>query len=81
MCEVCHCFVKDRGHLVVRDMSIVPIYTVFRVAVRPHAVRTQKLKSHENIIASDRQFLNDGLILRSAKLLVIYGNLHSYIRV
>ena len=47
--------------------------------MRPHDVRTKKLKSLENIIAGDRKYLDDCLILRSAKLLVIYDDLHSYI--
>ena len=48
--------------------------------MKPHAVRTQKLKNLENIIAVYIQFFDDGLILGSAKLLVIYDNLNSYIR-
>jgi len=70
-------FVQDRGQLIVGDMSIVRIQTVFNVTLRPNGVCTLKLKSLENIPAGDRHFLYNGLILCSTKLLKIYNSLHS----
>jgi len=58
------------------DMSIVPIWAVFTIAVRPHGVGTLKLKSLENIVNCYRQLLHDCLILCSTKLLEIYNSLH-----
>jgi hypothetical protein len=77
MSDGCESFVHDRGRLIVGDMSIVPISTVFTVTVRPHGVWILKLKSLENIPAGDRQFLYNGLILCSTKLLKSHDNLHS----
>ena len=54
MCEAGDSFVQDRGQLIVGDVSIVPISTVFTNAVRPHGVCTLKLKILENIPAGYR---------------------------
>ena len=77
MREACDGFIRDLGQFIVRDMSISSqIRPFFSVAVRPNGYGL-KLKSLENILAGDRQFLYDGLILCSTKLLIIYDKPHS----
>ena len=59
-------------------MSVVPIETVFLVAMRPHGLGALEKKSFQHILASDGQLLNYCFILTSRQMFVIYDNLHAH---